>query len=203
VRFVKPLLDGDEAAVVPGGEGPGGGLGLRVLDPRGETCALATVHAAADGPAPDPAAYPVAAPPPERPEASPAELAPGRVLATTEVSYDEREAADFLEGQSDPLPCYRGPAGLVHPAHHLRLANRALTGTVRVSPWIHVASEVRHLSPARVGERLAVRGRVAAGYERKGRDMVELDLLIVAGAAARPVAVIRHTAIWRLGVPAA
>jgi hypothetical protein len=61
-----------------------------------------------------------------------------------------------------------------------------------------VGSVVRHLGGARVGETLATRGRVRSLFEKKGREMVELDLLIVAGPSARPVAHIRHTAIYRL-----
>jgi hypothetical protein len=49
-----------------------------------------------------------------------------------------------------------------------------------------------------VGETLQTRGHVRSLYEKKGREMVELDLLIVAGPSARPVAHIRHTAIYRL-----
>ena len=81
------------------------------------------------------------------------------------------------------------------------MANRALSQNVRLGPWIHVASQIQHLSTARVGERLAARGRVGAAYERKGRELVELDVLIAAGVEARPVAQVRHTAIWRLPRP--
>ena len=38
-------------------------------------------------------------------------------------------------------------------------------------------------------------------FEKKGREFVELDLVIVAGAAARPVAHVLHTAIYRLPPP--
>jgi hypothetical protein len=69
---------------------------------------------------------------------------------------------------------------------------------VQLGPWIHVQSRVRHLGGARVGERLATRGRVRSLYERKGREYVELDLLVVAGPNARPAAHILHTAIYRL-----
>jgi translation initiation factor IF-3 len=35
-------------------------------------------------------------------------------------------------------------------------------------------------------------------FEKKGREFAELDLVIVAGSSARPVAHILHTAIFRL-----
>ena len=199
VRFVKPLFEGEEG-VVTASETPDGAA-IRLRNPAGEECAVGSVTRAAAGPAPAAADYPVAPPPAERPEGSHAELAPGRVLATTEVLFDEREAGEYLDGLGETHAIYRGADALVHPAYYLKLANRALTGTVKVSPWIHLASDVRHLGAARVGERLAVRGRVDRAYGKKGREMVEMDLLIVAGAEARPVAAIRHTAIWRLAPP--
>ena len=67
--------------------------------------------------------------------------------------------------------------------------------------WVHVGSAVRHLGRARVGDRLATRGKVRSLFEKKGREFVELDLVIVAGAAARPVAHVLHTAIYRLPPP--
>ena len=80
-------------------------------------------------------------------------------------------------------------------------ANRALTANVTVSPWIHVGSTVRHLGPAHVGDTLRALGRVRSLYERKGRDVVELDLVLVAGERPRPVAHVLHTAIYRLPAP--
>jgi hypothetical protein len=44
---------------------------------------------------------------------------------------------------------------------------------------------------------------VRSVYEKKGRDFVELDLVVVAGATRRPVAHILHSAIYRLPAPAA
>ncbi|MGH7278011.1 MAG: hypothetical protein ACREJG_04915 [Candidatus Rokuibacteriota bacterium] len=63
------------------------------------------------------------------------------------------------------------------------------------------AAGIRHLGGARVGETLATRGRVRSVYERKGREYVELDVVVVAGAPARPVAHVLHTAIYRLPPP--
>jgi hypothetical protein len=48
-----------------------------------------------------------------------------------------------------------------------------------------------------VGERLEMRGRVERLFEKKGHEFVEADLLLVAGGS-RPVASIRHTAIYLL-----
>jgi acyl dehydratase len=61
---------------------------------------------------------------------------------------------------------------------------------------------VRHLAAARVGDRLATRGKVRSLFEKKGRELVELDLVVVAGEPPRPVAHVLHTAIYRLPPPA-
>src|SRR5438309_947388 len=95
----------------------------------------------------------------------------------------------------------RGARGFVHPGFFLDQANRALDKNVTLSPWIHVGSVVRHLSGARVGETLATRGRVRSLFKKKGREFVELDLVIVAGERSRPVAHILHTPIYRLPAP--
>ena len=79
----------------------------------------------------------------------------------------------------------------------LHEANRALSRNVHVSPWIHVESQGRHLGAVAVGERLETRARVGSLFERKGHQFVELDLLLLADGK-RPVAHIRHKAIYQL-----
>src|SRR5262249_2207090 len=136
----------------------------------------------------------------ERPVATPEYLAGTDVLGTPEALYDEACAAEYLERIADMLPHYRGGEGWVHPAFFLQQANRALRDNVQVSPWIHVGSVVRHPGGPPMGTHLARRGRVRSVLEKRGRIVVELDLLVVGGT--RPVAHIRHTAIYRLTQPA-
>jgi hypothetical protein len=62
---------------------------------------------------------------------------------------------------------------------------------VRLGPWIHVESELRHFSLAMDGEQLAARGRVAQRFERKGHQFVVLDILVTAGGER-----VVHTAIY-------
>jgi hypothetical protein len=136
--------------------------------------------------------------PEPRPDATREHLLGFDGLGTPVNRYDEAAAAEWLERVTDPLPIYRGRDGWVHPAFFLDQANKALRQNVRLGPWIHVGSVVRHLGGARVGETLATRGRVRSVFEKKGREFVELDLVIVAGDRPRPVAHILHTAIYRL-----
>ncbi|MBI2525792.1 MAG: MaoC family dehydratase [Candidatus Rokubacteria bacterium] len=205
VRFSRPVLEGEEVHVRGHvtEQGPSGvTAALTVETEAGGECATATATLPAAPPDPPAAdAWAVAALPAERPPATREHLAATGVLGTPVTHYDEAAAAEYLGKVSDALPVYRGPEGLVHPAYYLDQANRALDRNVRMGPWIHVGSVVRHLSLARVGERLETRGRVRGLFEKKEREFVEVDLLIVAGEAARPVAQVLHTAIYRLPAP--
>ena len=137
--------------------------------------------------------------PAERPPAIAANLAPGRVMGSPVNRYDDVRATEWLDKVSDGLALYRGRDAFVHPAFYLDQANKALSLNVRLGPWIHAGSVIQHFSAARVGETLATRGRVRSLFEKKGREFVELDLLITADD--RPVAQVFHTAIYRLPDP--
>jgi acyl dehydratase len=207
VRFVRPVLDGEDVTV-------SGAVTAR--DPRGVTasvvastaaegaCATLTATLPAGTPVPvNLAIYPAAPLPAERPAATRAHLGALTTLGTPVNTYDDARAAEYLETVSDALPLYRGRGAWVHPAYFLDQANRALDRNVTLRPWIHVGSTVRHLGGARVGESLATRGRVRSLFEKKGREFVELDLVIVGGERARPIAHARHTAIYGLPAPGA
>jgi hypothetical protein len=71
---------------------------------------------------------------------------------------------------------------------------------VRLGPWIHTASAVTNLGVVRDGDRVATRARVAGLSTRKGHELVELDVLLLADGD-RPVTHIRHSAIYRLRQP--
>jgi acyl-coenzyme A thioesterase PaaI-like protein len=68
---------------------------------------------------------------------------------------------------------------------------------IALGSWIHTASEVRHYTVARDGDRLSLRGRVIDLYERRGHELVVVDLALF-GENDRMVAHIRHTAIIKL-----
>ena len=207
MRFLKPVLDGEEllAAGAVTTRDPKGSAatvtGATAAEPQAATL-TATLPAGAPTPV-NLAMYRQAPLPESRPEATRAHLASLEALGTPVNRYDEAAAAEWLERVSDPLPLYRGRNGWVHPAFYLDQANRALRQNVQVGPWIHVGSVIRHLGGARVGETLSTRGRVRSLFEKKGREFVELDLVIVAGTGERPrpVAHILHTAIYHLGGP--
>jgi hypothetical protein len=202
VRFGKPVYFDEEAAVsvsVASRTERGVTLTARVVDQKGETCGTATMELSSEPPPAPPRVgdYPVEPLPAERPLVSRAILEGRPVLGTPELMLDEPTSREFLERVSETLTFYRGVSAAAHPGLYLDLANRALSRNVRVSPWIHVESQGRHLGIAKVGERLEMHGKVKQLFEKKGHEFVELDLLLVA-EGTRPIASIRHVAIYHL-----
>jgi acyl dehydratase len=205
VRFMKPVLDGEEVVVrgtVTARDAAGVSLRLTAGTAATEECATLTATIPAGRPTPvNIAMYPVTALPDPRPPATRAHLSSVGTLGTPQAHYDEARAAEYLAKVDDALAVYRGAEGIVHPAFYLEQANRALDRNVKMGPWIHVGSIVRHLGGARVGDRLATRGKVRSVFEKKGREFVELDLVIVTAETSRAIAHILHTAIYQLGGP--
>jgi acyl dehydratase len=206
VRFLRPIYDGEELVlggrVVARSANPVVGetvAELEARNPRGEVAATMIAGLAWGGSviAPDPRWYPVATLPASPPPATAETLVGLDPLGTPVLLLDAPTLARAADDLDDPSPIYRDPGGAAHPGLLLRQANRALSENLVLGPWIHVSSDVAHSDLARKGDRLETRGRVARVYERKGRGWVDLELLVVA-AGARPIARIRHTAIYRM-----
>jgi acyl dehydratase len=203
VRFTRPIFEGEEVTVA--GEiterTPRGiATTLRATTDASGECATVTATLPAGTPtAVNLALYRTRPLPEDRPDASRAQLEALEALGTPVIQYDGGQATAYLAAVADALAIYRGAAGRVHPAFYLHQANRALSQNVKLGPWIHVSSAIRHLGPARIGDTLETRGRVRSLYERKGREYVELDLVVLADER-RPIAHVLHTAIYRLPV---
>jgi acyl dehydratase len=207
VRFLRPVYDGDELTLdgrlVARSANPLAGEVVAEIEARGARGDVATTLVAGlawGGPpmAPDLGAYPSAPLPSAPPPATAATLTRLDRLGTIALELDATVLAQAADDLDDALPDYRGPRGVAHPGLLLRQANRALAENVALGPWIHAASDVTHLGLARAGDRLETRGRVTRVYERGGRGWVDLDLVLVASDGPRPIARIRHTAIYRL-----
>ena len=204
VRFSKPILDGEQVHVT--GEitsrDPQQGLTATVrarTDGSGE-CATVTATLPAGTPTPvNVALYPEGPLPAERPPGTPEHLKTLSVLGTFTERYDEARAKDYLTSVSETLALYGGAGGWVHPAFHTHLGNRVLRTNVIIGPWIHLGSVVRHLGTARVGDTLSARAKVRSLWEKKGRDFVEVDMIVLANGKA--VAHVLHSAIYRLPAP--
>ena len=195
-RFLKPIYYGEPASVESTVTGPGT-IETRALDRAGEVCARGTFGLGAGDGAPAPSDYPAGPLPGERPPVTREFLAARPALGAPSVAVDGAVASGFLDKVGDTWPLYAGPAGLVHPGFYLEQSNKALSQNVRVSPWIHVESEGRLFGAVRVGERLETRAKVGTLFEKKGHEFVELDCLLLA-EGARPVAHVRHVAIYKL-----
>jgi acyl-CoA thioesterase FadM len=191
-RFAKPIYYEEPAMVrakVAARTADSVTIEVAAHNSTGEVCGTATMTLDTGAKPSPPLAseYAVAPVPTERP----------RVLGTPELDLSAKVAADYITRYGETLTVYTGAGAPAHPGIHLDLSNRALDKNVRMSPWIHVESHGRHWSAARVGDRLEMRGRVERLFEKKGHEFVEADLLLVADGS-RPVASIRHTAIYLL-----
>jgi acyl dehydratase len=152
---------------------------------RAELLVLADPAGFGVAPRPDPA---------HRPPASGDLLAPGTVLGTQRARFHADRAPTYLDEIAETHPAFRDQ-GCAHPGWLLRFANWALSGTVRLGPWIHVSSDASFLAPVRDGDELEVRARVTDRFEAKGHEFVDLRVAYLVGGA--PVVLVDHRAIWQ------
>jgi len=169
LRLMQPVYDGDEIEVTLAGDL------VSAQRSDGTLCAAGAIRWP-QGDAPPLDRYPEQPLPAERPDASAESLAPGRMLGALDADLALPDAH--------------------HPAALLSLSNQVLMENVRLGPWIHAGSEIRHFSLARNGERLSVRARVEDRFERKGHQFVVLDVGVI-GGGTRFVQQVRHTAIYQ------
>lgn len=167
VRFLQPFYEGEE--VISRFDG----LKLSAANPEGVECAAGTASLPSEV-RPVPVELPATPMAAERRKANRETLAPGVMLGTL-VS-----AAGSGTG---PYPL-------------LALANEVFVRNYELGPWIHTSSDVRNYRAVRQGEPLEVRARVLENFERKGHELVTLDVqLLASGQMAQSV---RHTAIYKL-----
>ena len=188
-RFAKPVYD--EALVEVSAEPAGDGLALRV-ESAGVLCATGAAALPPAEAAPEANAWAWREPPAERPAASEQTLAVGSVLCVGPTLLE----AEYLDGVRETEALYRAE-GLAHPGQLLRLGNRGLTANVVLGPWIHVGSQVRNFSPARLGEHATARAVVTSEADAKGHRIVGLDVVIL-GEDQRVLCRVAHSAIWRV-----
>ncbi|WP_416899902.1 MAG: hypothetical protein ACMVY4_09420 [Minwuia sp.] len=192
-RFGQPVYDGETVTVTgdPDGEG---GLTIQVAG-RGQTLATGTARLLDNGGVPVPDSYAVAElPSPEdRPPAGPASLPEGSALGVIRETADKDGQTAYRADIRETHGLY-GDAGLVHPGFLLRRANSALKDNVRLGPWIHVGSTVRHFAALPAGSELETRSSVRKLYDHKGHGFVELDVALFSGG--RAIAQIDHVAIY-------
>lgn len=189
-RFHQPVYDGRLVDI-----SVADGCSMRLHDDTGELCAEGAATLPGEpAPLPDPDDWPdvdqVSDPPPAAPEA----LVPGTAFGLAPHRFHADVAQQYLADVREAAPIYVDE-GVAHPAWVLRDANYVLSANVRLGPWIHVESVVKHHGVVRDGEVVSARALVTKEWEHKGHRFVELDVLHLADQ--RPVARTLHTAIYR------
>lgn len=184
VRFHQPVYDGEDVKITTE---PESSHRVRV-DIAGRASALAWIQEAShDEPPPQVESAPMG----DRRVPSEGTLAKGVVLGSIERPLILAESY-----MSAPLDSAVGTERLAHPAILLALANEIFVKHYSLGPWIHSASEVRKYSAARDGESIRIKAVVEDRFERKGHQLVVLNVLIES-AEGRAIEFVRHTAIWR------
>ena len=196
MRFRRPVYDGDDITASVSGPGERGAFEVNVAAADGEPRALGTAWAktAADVGLSRFVRTPHTG---ERLPTGPAPLPLGPLGSIDEPGDAERHEA-YLDGINESLPLYHLEP-VVHPGALLRLVNELLVRNVALGPWIHTASDVTFLAPARLPAALTADGVVTAEFERNGHRYVRYDALVRSDGV--PVLVVDHTAIYRLAHP--
>lgn len=204
IRLDRPLYDGGAFRVDVHPRGPAAYRG-EVRD------ADETVCGRGEASLPDLAADPPIrrgdrpVPPSEaRPEATRAVLEHLREVGMGAVALEWRGKGEMDRTTRDvgAMPALIRPDGdgYANPAFTLGCANWVLARNVRLGPWIHVQSEVRHFAAVPRDSALVVEARVADLFERAGHEFVDLDVALFL-APDRPALAARHRAIYGLRPP--
>lgn len=197
VKLLSPVYDGEAVTVVTVDSTDSDSIALELRREDGELCAVASATLAGEtgGTIDDFEAGELPSME-NRPAATLAELPPGRVLGELAVKIDA--SRDWQDWQKRFLaqPDDFAGAGSVHPAFYPDLGNRVLSENVLLGPWIHTRSRTRHHALPQDGESVRVRARVRDSYERRGHDIVVLDVGFF-GDGDRSLASVEHHAIIR------
>ena len=198
-KFLKPIYHGEEATVrTKVSQLDPLTLSLALCNAAGTLCAVGEASLPQTQPEVHPSDYPHHKLPAQRPAARLANLPVGARLGSLDWQLDLAAlAAKFLSDVRATCPLYFGSAAVCHPAFYLAQANEILMANVKLGPWIHTGSDVQHYALPQTGERLSLRGKVAESYEKRGHEIVVLELGLFA-EGTKPIAHIRHSAIVRL-----
>lgn len=199
-KFLKPVYDAQLVAVdgtVESKDPPA--IALELRNPGGELCAVGLASLPAELPKLDGSEYPEPALPAVPRPATIEAVRPGEIFGSIEFIFDPVEQeTGFLPDMVDDSEIYRGPGAACHPSWWIAKANEIIMRNVALGPWIHTASDLQQYDPARAGERLSMRGRVVEAFEKRGHEIIRLDLGVF-GEGGRPIARILHSAIIKIG----
>lgn len=201
----SPVYDRETFRVAVSGASPSA-YEAELFDPTGVRCATAQVDL------PDPSAVP---PPPKLRHDAILERGFDRPKASREVMEQRRrdglsamrarwnEAAEITSYLQDPermAPCF-SELGFANPAFVLGLTNWALSGNVRMSPWLHLQTDSQNYRAIAANTELVVESTIADLFEKKGHEFIDVDMKLFDRADESPVASVRLRAIYKLRPP--
>jgi hypothetical protein len=201
-KFIKPVYEGDPVEVrADPSISRTDELEIQVFNADGTLCAVGQAELAGqDAEAPKALDYPLWPLPAieERMAPRAADLPAGTPFGTVNFHPEaDGHESKVSEHYLDNLAIYKGPEARCHPAYLLAQANQILMRNVNLGPWIHTQSRVQNFVDPGVRDRLSIRGRVARSYEKRGHELVDLDLAVF-DSQDHGIARIQHTAIVRL-----
>lgn len=120
----------------------------------------------------------------------------GTMEFTIDLSDPAGEHAQFLSDIDERHDLYCGASPHYHPAHILLKANEVLYRNLAIDPWIHTASDVRYHALPHDGEPVALRGRIAHTYVKRGHTIALSELALI-GEQEKFLAHLTHTTIIR------
>jgi acyl dehydratase len=174
LRLIEPFYDGDEVVVRTEVDAEGS-IRVGAERPDGTVCAQAAGKIRRDlRTAPAPFAEAPLPAMEQRVAATRGTLVPGAALGTVVLRLDTAD-----------------------PGRLLQLSNDILVRNFRLAPWIHTASEIDNWGVVNPGDEISVRGRIHDRFDRKGHELVVLDVMLIA-SGGRLVETVRHTAIYRV-----
>lgn len=187
MRLLQPIYEGDTVTATCDAGGIVSlidGSGSECIEGRASTTPVPFVGEALE----------IGIVPATRPVADASSLQPGTVLGTLSYSASLDDMRAYLTSVNIETRPWED-AKLWHPGVLLLAANQALSVNVLMGPWIHVSSDMSLFAPVRLEAAVEARAVVRDRYDRKGHEIVELDMTIHADNEL--VAHVHHTAIYR------
>jgi hypothetical protein len=133
----------------------------------------------------------------EKPLVSWEGVVPGDPFWPMNWQPSQQENLAWSEAVKDPLPIYReGESPPLHPGLILQAANNVFKERFLLPAWIHTASRIVTRSVMRAGQAIEVRAIPVEKYEKKGHQIV--DLYVIMLAEGEPAMEVRHKAIFKV-----
>lgn len=203
VRFFKPAYDGDRLTMETqsADNEPGGGERAATViayNPEGTELARLDTHR----PLPHPDLRPTTDRAPAETQGGPIPITweavvPDRPLRAMQWHPSVEDNARWCDQCDDHLELFRsGDRPPLHPGFVLRSANRVFSEHFLMNPWIHVSSNIIHHKVLRAGQSIEVRAVPTRKWRKKGHEMAEYHVALMAdGACAQEIV---HEVIFKI-----